>query len=81
MARFRMTYAFSFGSVKVPAGKYLADSAANSAPGDFIWTGLTAATVPRGATAADAAGITMLAASPWAGVTWGWASGAESVDG
>jgi hypothetical protein len=64
MARFRMTYAFHYGSVKVVAGKTLADSVANRQPGDAIWTGLTAATVPKGAVALDASATTMYSTSP-----------------
>src|SRR5262249_35094635 len=59
MARFRMTYAFHYGSVKVAAGKKLADNLANSQPGDAVWPGLTAATVPKGSIALDASATTM----------------------
>jgi hypothetical protein len=80
MARFRMTYAFHYGSVKVAAGKTLADSVANSQPGDAVWTGLMSATVPRGAVALDASATTMLSSSPWSGVAaWGAPTGVDSV--
>jgi len=81
MARFRMTYSFHYGSVKVPSGKVLADSVGNSQPGDFIWTGLVAATVPRGSVALDAGATTMYSSSPWASVSaWGGPSGVQSID-
>jgi hypothetical protein len=80
MARFRMTYAFHYGSVKVAAGKTLADSVANSQAGDDVWTGLVSATVPRGAVALDASATSMLSTSPWASVTaWGAPTGVDSI--
>lgn len=69
MARFQMRCAFHFGSVKVPAGKTLADSVANAQAGDAVWTGLTSATVPYGAVALDASATTMLSGSRWAGTS------------
>jgi len=82
VARFRMSYAFHFGSVKVAAGKVLCDSVANSQPGDTVWTGLVSATVPKGAIALDGAGTTMYSTSPWAAVSaWGAPSGVDSIGG
>jgi hypothetical protein len=81
MARFRMTSAFHFADKRVAAGKVLADSVANSQPGDAVWTGLNSATVPRGAVALDASATTMYSASPWASVaTWGAPTGRDSID-
>jgi hypothetical protein len=81
MARFRMTQAFHFGSVRVKAGGTIADSAANSQSGDAVWTGLVAATVPKGAVALDASATTMYGSSPWASVAaWGAPSGRDSID-
>jgi hypothetical protein len=80
MARFRMQAAFHFGSVRVKAGGTIADSLANSLPGDAVYTGLTAATVPYGAVALDGGASTMLAASRWAGVGFGQPTGRDSVD-
>jgi len=81
MARFRMQQsAFHFGSMRVRAGETLADSSANSQPGDVVWTGLNVNTVPHGAVPIDASGTTMFNASRWAGTTWGWASGSASID-
>jgi len=53
MARFRMTQAFHFGSVRVKAGGTLADSQANALAGDAIYTGLNANSVPLGAVPLD----------------------------
>jgi hypothetical protein len=82
MARFRLTYAFHYGSVKVAAGKVLCDSQANAQPGDYVYTGLTSATVPKGAVALDAGATTMYSTSPWSSITgWGAPTGVDSVGG
>jgi hypothetical protein len=81
MARFKLSQAFHFQSTRVKAGGTLADSIANSQPGDAVWTGLTSATVPAGAVALDASATTMYNASRWASVSaWGVPSGRDSID-
>ena len=80
MARFKMQAAFHFGSMRVRAGQVLTDSSANAQSGDVVWTGLTSATVPVGATPIDGSATTMFNASKYAGTTWGWASGRDSID-
>ena len=68
MARFQTTRAFHFGSLRVRAGKTIADSQANAQAGDAVWTGLTAATLPQGFNPLDASASTMKGQSKWAGV-------------
>ena len=80
MARFRMQQAFHFSDKRVKAGGTLADSLANAQSGDVVWTGLNSNTVPAGAVPIDASATTMFNASRWAGTTWGWASGRDSID-
>ena len=80
MGRFKMQQAFHFSDKRVKAGGTLADSLANSQAGDVVWTGLNSNTVPAGAVPIDASATTMFNASRWAGTTWGWASGRDSID-
>jgi hypothetical protein len=70
MARFRSLVAVyvDYGCIgKIPAGSTIADSQANSQPGDRVWP-VTAASLPRGYVPLDASASVMLAASPWAGL-------------
>jgi len=80
MARFKMQQAFHFQDKRVKAGGTLADSLANAQSSDVVWTGLNSSTVPAGAVPIDASATTMFNASRWAGTTWGWASGRDSID-
>jgi hypothetical protein len=69
MARFRTTASFysdAVGVGKVRAGKTVADSVANAQPGDVVWTGLNAQSLPAGFTPLDASATSMRAASQWA---------------
>jgi hypothetical protein len=85
MARFQLTsalYVDAVGVGRVRAGKIICDSVANSQPGDVIWTGLNASSLPRGATPLDASANSMRAASPWAGLpVANVCFGVDSVDG
>lgn len=69
MARFKLTQAFHYGSVRVPAGRTLADSQANAIAGDYVYTGLNANSVPYGAIPIDGSATTMFNASRWAGTS------------
>jgi hypothetical protein len=84
MARFKLTasfYADAVGVGKVRAGRTVADSQANAAAGDVVWTGLNAQSLPAGFTPLDSAADTMRAASRWAGTPVGIAClGVDSVD-
>ena len=81
MARFRMTQAFSFGSNRVRAGGTLADTVGNAQPGDLVYAGLTAATLPPGCIPLDAAATTMKNASKFAGEAAASSiTGADSID-
>jgi hypothetical protein len=80
MARFRMTQAFHFGSVRVKAGGTLADSQANAVAGDAVYTGLNANSVPYGAVPLDGSATTMFNASRWAGTSPGQPTGVSSID-
>jgi hypothetical protein len=84
MARFRTTasfYADAIGVGKVRAGRTVADSVANSQPGDVVWTALNSVSLPAGFTPLDASADTMRAASRWAGVPVGIACyGVDSID-
>lgn len=85
MARFKTTSAFyadAVGVGKVRAGRTVADSVANAQPGDVIWTGLNAQSLPAGFTPLDGAADTMKAASRWAGTpVANVCLGVDSVDG
>jgi hypothetical protein len=48
MARFQLTQALTVGHTRLKAGRTIADSTGNALPGDFVWTGLSAATVTGG---------------------------------
>jgi hypothetical protein len=68
LARFRTTSAFysdSIGVGRVGAGRTVCDSAANALPGDVIWDGLNAQSLPRGFSPLDESGMVMRAASLW----------------
>ena len=81
MARFMTTRAFHFGSTRVRAGKTIADSQANAQSGDYVWTGMSSATLPQGFTPLDASATTMKNASKWAGVAAELTiTGADSID-
>lgn len=64
MARFRLTKAFQAGSRHLHAGQTIADSLANSVPGDAVWTGLTSNTMGSGFAPLDASATTMKSGSP-----------------
>jgi hypothetical protein len=85
MARFRTTasfYADAIGVGRVRAGRTVADSQANAVPGDVVWSGLNAQSLPAGFTPLDASATSMRAASQWAGTPVGNVClGVDSVDG
>jgi hypothetical protein len=85
MARFKLTssfYADAVGVGRVSAGKTVAESQGNALPGDVVWTGLNAQSLPAGFTPLDASANSMRAASKWAGTPVGIAClGVDSVDG
>jgi len=80
MARFQLRQAFHFGSVKVRAGGVIVDTVANQQPGDVVFAGMSAATLPAGVVALDGSATTMLNASRWAGIGFGAPSGRDSTD-
>jgi hypothetical protein len=68
MARFRTTAAFysdAPGVGRVRAGRTVADSTANALPGDIVWTGLNANSLPSGMTPLDGVADALRAASRW----------------
>jgi hypothetical protein len=85
MARFQTTAAFyadATGVGKVRAGRTVADTAGNALPGDIVWTGLNAVSLPAGFTPLDASATSMRAASRWANTPVGTGClGVDSVDG
>jgi hypothetical protein len=64
MARFRLTQAFHFQSFRLAAGRTICDSAAAALPGDFVYGGLNANSLPAGCVPLDGLATTMKAASP-----------------
>ena len=78
--RFKLSQAFHFQDKRVKAGGVICDSLANAHAGDAVWTGLNSNTIPAGATPLDASATTAFNASRWAGTTWGWPSGRDSID-
>jgi len=80
MARFKMPQAFHFADKRVKAGQVIVDTLANAQAGDVLYSAMSAATLPAGAVPLDAPATTMFNASRWAGTTWGWASGRDSID-
>jgi hypothetical protein len=88
MARFRTVAAFYVDSlsggaaIRISAGRTVADSGANSSPGDIVWTGLNSQSLPQGLTPLDEAAVAMRAASRWGGTPLPDVSlGVDSVDG
>jgi hypothetical protein len=81
MSRVRLTSAMHIGQVRYKAGTTLADSTANQLPGDFVWTGLTAANWHPGMSPLDAGANALKAASKYASVPAATAiDGVSSVD-
>jgi len=80
MARFRLQQAFHFGDKKVSAGHVIVDSLANAQGGDVLYSAMNAATLPAGCVPLDGAATTMYGQSRWAGITFGWPSGRDSID-
>jgi hypothetical protein len=81
LARFMLTRSFHFSGTHLRARKTIADSQANAQPGDVVWTGLTAASLPQGFNPLDAAGTTLKSQSRWASALADtWVCGADSVD-
>jgi hypothetical protein len=84
MARFKLTasfYADAVGVGKVRAGRTVADSQANALPGDVVWTGLNAQSLPAGFTPLDASADAMRAASRWVNIPAGIVCyGVDSID-
>ena len=78
--RIGISQAFHFQDKRVRAGGVLCDSLANAQSGDTVWTGLNSNTIPAGATPIDGSATTAYNASRWAGITWGPASGRDSID-
>jgi hypothetical protein len=84
VARFRTTqsfYADAVGVGRVKAGRTISDSQANAQPGDVVWVGLNANSLPAGMMPLDGSAQTMLTASRWAGVPVSAPTGVSSVDG
>jgi hypothetical protein len=81
MARFKLTQAYHFGQYRVKAGGTVADTVANSQPGDMVPTpALTSSNLPAGLIALDGSATTMLNASRWAGIAPGNLTGRDSID-
>jgi hypothetical protein len=69
MARFKTqqaSYCDAVGVGRVRAGRTVADSQSAALPGDVIWSGLNANSLPAGFAPLDAAADAMRAASRWA---------------
>jgi len=85
MARFRTTqsfYADAVGVGKVRAGRTICDSQSAAQPGDVVWNGLNAQSLPQGCIPLDGPANAMLASSRWAGVpVAATILGSDSVDG
>jgi hypothetical protein len=80
MARFRTTQAFHAGSMRVAAGRTVADTQGNSLPGDVVWSGLTAQSLPPGFVPLDGGATTMKSASQFANeAIRTWITGADSI--
>jgi hypothetical protein len=67
MARFRLSMAFNFGSVRLKAGKTICDSQGAAQPGDTVWTGLNAQTIGDGFEPLDGSATTLKNSSRFAG--------------
>jgi len=80
MARFKMQQAFHFADKRVKAGGVIVDTLANAQGGDVVYSAMSAATLPAGAVPLDVTATTVFNASRWAGTTWGWSSGRDSID-
>jgi hypothetical protein len=85
MARFRTTQSFycdAVGVGRVRAGRTVADSQSAAQPGDVVWNGLSAQSLPAGMVPLDGPASVMKAASMWAGEPAATVIlGVHSVDG
>jgi hypothetical protein len=85
MARFRTTQSFYVDAVgvgRVRGGRTVSDSQSAALPGDVVWSGLNANSLPAGMVPLDASASAMLASSRWAGVpVAATVLGCDSVDG
>jgi hypothetical protein len=79
MARFRTTQAFHAGSMRVAAGRTVADTVGNAQAGDVV-VSLTAQSLPPGMVPLDGSATTMKNASPFASKqVRTWITGADSI--
>jgi len=70
MARFRVMSAFyadAVGVGRVQAGRIVADSQGAAQPGDIVWSGLNAQSLPAGFVPLDSDAQAMRTGSRWAG--------------
>jgi len=86
MARFKLIQAIVIGyntgspPKMLRAGSTLADSIANSQPGDYVWPGLTSASMHQGLVPLDAGATTMKSASKYASEITSAPTGRDSID-
>ena len=69
MARFRLTQSIYVDGAAVGhlrAGRIICDSQANALPGDVVWVGLNAQSLPAGSVPLDSSASAMLTGSRWA---------------
>lgn len=81
MARFRLASAHVIDGRKLKIGSTIADTQGNAVAGDYVWSGLNAASLSYGLIPLDGAATTMLNASRFAGGPARISDGVNSIDG